>query len=186
MLTCPGSRFGWTVSQSLLVLTVCFQPSSLSKIFSYGISFRPMTLAIPRIAGPARYKFIPNTLPELEFALQHLFQVAASLVLINTLPGAMPSSKTPPLHPQEDVQPSELRLIYFSHQPSSLCLGCGEPGRPRWRLPQRGQRALILPGQEQQDQKCSLHNHATHWSPLLPVTSRYISASLNSLQGPRP
>ena len=137
MLTCLGSRFGWTVSPSLAG-SVCFQPSYLSKIFSYGISFRPMTSAIPRITGPACYKFIPNTLPELEFALQHLFQVAASLVLINTLPGAMPSFKTPPLHPQEDAQPSELCLIYFSHQPPSLASAVENQGDPDGIFPSEG------------------------------------------------
>ena len=52
-----------------------------------------MTSAVARIIGPARSKFIPNTLRKLEFALQHLFQVAALLVLINALPGALPLSR---------------------------------------------------------------------------------------------
>lgn len=134
MLTCPGSRFGWTVSPSLAG-SVCFQPPSLSKIFSYGISFRPITSAIPRITGPAHYKFNPNTLPELEFALQHLFQVAALLVLINALPGAMPSFKTPPLHPQSI---SELCLIYFSHQPPSLASAVENQGDPDGVFPSEG------------------------------------------------
>ena len=129
-----------------LALTVCFQPSSLSKFFPCGISFRPMTSATARVVGPARSKFIPNTLPKPEFALQHLFQVAASLVLINALPGALPSFKTPSLHPQQDSQPSELCLDTSLHQLPSLCLSCGDPGRPRWHLPQRGQRAWIFQG----------------------------------------
>ena len=95
-----------------------------------------MASAVARIIGPARSKLIPNTLPKLEFALQHLFQAAALLVLINALPGALPSFKTLSLHLQQDAQPSELCLDTSLHQPPSLCLSCGDPGRPRWRLPQ--------------------------------------------------
>ena len=99
-LTCPGSGMAGPPPLPLLALTICFLPSSLSKFFSYVISFRPIISAITSIFGPAHSKFIPHTLPKLEFTLHHPFQVAA-LPTLRTLLRVMPSFKTPPLHLQE-------------------------------------------------------------------------------------
>lgn len=147
MLTCPGSGFGWTVSLSLAGSDHLFSALFSFKVLSLRDLIQAHDLGNCKNRWPSMLQIHSKHTPKkLEFALQHLFQVAALLVLINALPGVLPSFKTPSLHPQQDSQPSELCLNISLHQPPSLCLSCGDPGRPRWRLPQRVQRAWIFQG----------------------------------------